>query len=112
MMIGSQAHFAELAPAKVGLGPAGHEQVATNAAKKRMCASNEPNEQVDIHVDGDSVTNWIMDFYCYPCFQSKELFTFDVGYYKIICSSISVENVEKLDRDMQHGTMRTGTQTA
>ena len=32
MMLGSKAHFAELAPAKVGLGPAGHEQVATNVA--------------------------------------------------------------------------------
>ena len=32
MMLGSKAHFAELAPAKVGLGPAGHEQVATKVA--------------------------------------------------------------------------------
>ena len=32
MMIGSKAHFAEHAPAKVDLGPAGHEQVATNVA--------------------------------------------------------------------------------
>ena len=32
MMIGSQAHFAELAPAKVSLWPAGHEQVAAKVA--------------------------------------------------------------------------------
>ena len=32
MMIWLKVHFAELAPAKVGLGPAGHEQVATNVA--------------------------------------------------------------------------------
>ena len=32
MMQGSKAHFAELAPANVGLGPAKHEQVATNVA--------------------------------------------------------------------------------
>ena len=50
---------------------------------------------VDIYIDGDPVTNWIMDFYCYPCFHSRELYTFDVGYYKIICSSISVEKIEK-----------------
>ena len=31
-MLGAKAHFAELAPAKVGLGPAGHEQVATKVA--------------------------------------------------------------------------------
>lgn len=49
----------------------------------------------DIHVDVDPVTNWILDFYCYRCFHNKELFTFDVGYYKIICSSISVEKIEK-----------------
>ena len=59
-------------------------------------------EIVDIHVDGDPVTNWIMDFYCYPCFHNKELFTFDVGYYKIICSSISIENVERLGCDISH----------
>lgn len=49
----------------------------------------------DIHVDGDPVTNWIMDFYCYPCFHNKELLTFDVGYYKIVCSSISVEKIDR-----------------
>lgn len=49
---------------------------------------------VDIHVDGDPLTNWIQDFYCYPCLHNKELFTFDIGYYKIMCSSISVENIE------------------
>ena len=32
MMIGSKNHFAELAPAKVVLGLAGHEQVATKVA--------------------------------------------------------------------------------
>ncbi len=51
---------------------------------------------VDIHVDGDPGTNWILDFYCYPCFHNKDLVKFDVGYYKIICSSISVEKVERL----------------
>ena len=50
---------------------------------------------VDIHADGDPATNWIMDFYCYPCFHNKELLTFDVGYYKIICSSISVEKIDR-----------------
>ena len=32
MMIGFQARFAELAPAKADLEPAGHEQVATKEA--------------------------------------------------------------------------------
>lgn len=50
----------------------------------------------DIHVDGDPVTNWILNFYCYPCFHNKELLTFDLEYYKIICSSISVEKIEKI----------------
>ena len=32
MMQGSKAHFVELAPTNVGLGPAKHEQAATNVA--------------------------------------------------------------------------------
>lgn len=54
-------------------------------------------EGVDsIQVYCDPVMDWIEDFYCYPCFQDKERYTFDVEYYKIICSSISVEKIERL----------------
>ena len=49
----------------------------------------------DIHVACDPVASWIEEFYCYPSFHNKELFVFDAGYYKIICASISVENIEK-----------------
>ena len=49
----------------------------------------------DIHVDCDPVASWIEEFYCYPSFHNKELFVFDAGYYKITCTSISVENIEK-----------------
>ena len=52
----------------------------------------------DIHVDVDPVTNWVEEFYCYPCLHNKELYTFDVGYYKIICTSISVEKIERQER--------------
>ena len=41
MMLGSKAHFAELAPAKVGLGPAGHEQVATKVADCECLGARE-----------------------------------------------------------------------
>lgn len=47
----------------------------------------------DFQAEGDPLTNWIMDFYCYPCFRRKVL-TFDVGYYRIICKRVSVETVE------------------
>ena len=52
---------------------------------------------LDIHVDGDPLTNWIGDFHCYPGFRNKEIYTFDVEYYKILCSSISVEKIERID---------------
>lgn len=50
---------------------------------------------IDIYVEGDPLSTWISDFYCYPCFHNKDLLTFDLGYYKIICSSISVEKIER-----------------
>ena len=49
----------------------------------------------DVHVHGEPTTNWIEDIYCYPCFRSELCYTFDVGYYKIICTSISVELIER-----------------
>lgn len=50
---------------------------------------------IDINVYGDPLTNWVEEFYCYPCFHNKDVLTFDIENYKIICSSISVEVVEQ-----------------
>jgi hypothetical protein len=50
----------------------------------------------DIHIDTDPLVDWITEFYCYRSFYSKEtIFVFDVGYYKIVCGSVSVERIEK-----------------
>lgn len=49
---------------------------------------------LDIHVDADPVTDWIMEFYCYPCFHDEKKLQFDIGCYKIMCSAISVEKIE------------------
>ena len=54
---------------------------------------------VDIHVDGDPLTDWIIDFYCYPCFHNKELLKFDVGFYVITCSEILVEKIGTADEE-------------
>lgn len=43
----------------------------------------------------DSMTDYIMDFYCYPCFHNQSLVAFDIGYYKIVCSSVCVQSVER-----------------
>ena len=51
------------------------------------------DEIVDFRAEGDPLANWITDFYCYPSFRRK-LLTFDVGFYRIVCSQISVEAVE------------------
>lgn len=56
----------------------------------------------EIHVEGDPLTNWIDEFYCYPCFHNRKLFTLDVECYKIVCSSISVEKVEKEDNNINN----------
>lgn len=43
----------------------------------------------------DPLQSWITDFDCYPCFHNKDLLTFDIGYYKIVCSKISVEDIQR-----------------
>ena len=53
---------------------------------------------LDIHVDADPVTDWIMEFYCYPCFHDEKKLQFDIGFYKIMCSAISVEKIETVER--------------
>jgi hypothetical protein len=49
-----------------------------------------------VYIDSDPLTNWIGDFYCYRYFHDRELIMFDVGFYKIVCSTISVENIERV----------------
>lgn len=48
---------------------------------------------VDFHADGNPKTSYIFDFFCYPCFDVEGLITFDVEYYKITCTKVSVEKV-------------------
>lgn len=48
----------------------------------------------DIHIDTNPVCDWINDFYCYPCFYNKNKLFFDIGFYQIICSKITVISIE------------------
>lgn len=57
---------------------------------------------VDFHSDGDPRATYAFRFWCYPCFDDKDLLTFDVEYYKIICSRIIVEAVEQIT-DVEQG---------
>ena len=50
---------------------------------------------LELHVEGDPLTNYIQDFSCYRCHYNKSLVEFDIGYYKFLCSSVSVESVDK-----------------
>ena len=52
----------------------------------------------DYRAEGDPRTNWISEFYCYPCYHNKNLLTFDVEYFKITCEKISVAEVTKITK--------------
>ena len=52
------------------------------------------NDILNIEVHGDPATDYIFYFYCYPSYHNASLLNFDVGLYKILCSSISVESVK------------------
>lgn len=54
---------------------------------------------LDFHVEGDPVTSWISEFFCYPCYHNKELLFFDVEYYRITCKRITVEKIKKADNN-------------
>ena len=54
---------------------------------------------VDFRADGDPRASYVFDFFCYPTFDVKGLVTFDIDYYKIVCSKISVEMVEQVASD-------------
>lgn len=51
----------------------------------------------EIQVNGDPITNWINDFYCYRSFRNSEYIIFDVGYYHIECKGVRVKSTEKID---------------
>ena len=48
----------------------------------------------DIKIQTDPVCDWIYDFYCYRSFYGKDLLIFDIEFYRILCSSITVESIE------------------
>ena len=52
---------------------------------------------VDFRADGDPRANYICCFWCYPTFDVEGLITFEVEYYKIVCSKIAVESVEVIE---------------
>ena len=39
--------------------------------------------------------SYVYDFYCYPCLRGQNALVFDVDLYKITCSSICVESVNR-----------------
>lgn len=49
----------------------------------------------DVEVNGDPVTNWIDEMYCYRSYWIKDRLIFDIGYYKIECEHIKVIRVEQ-----------------
>jgi hypothetical protein len=49
----------------------------------------------DIHIDTDPLVDWVTEFCCYRSFYDRKRIVFDVGYYKIVCSAVTVERVEK-----------------
>ena len=48
---------------------------------------------LEFYAEGDPVTDYVHDFSCYPCYHNKQLFTFDIGLYRIICSGISAQSI-------------------
>ena len=55
------------------------------------------DDVLNIEMQGDPATDYVSYFCCYPCFHNAEILTFDVDLYKILCSSISVESVKRLN---------------
>lgn len=55
-------------------------------------------ELFDIQINTDPVVFFVDEFYCYSNTFGNS-YTFDIGEYKIICSSISVEKIEELPED-------------
>ena len=49
---------------------------------------------IDIYAAGDPITNYIMDFYCYPAYNDNKLLIFDVDFYRILCRSVKVEEIK------------------
>lgn len=79
--------------------PVYFEQTADRAILKlqfhEITVTLEFSEIVDFTAEGDPLTNWINDFYCYPSFHNPELIRFDVGYYRIDCKAIRVIDVQR-----------------
>ncbi len=65
---------------------------------------------IDIKMHGDPAYDYVCDFYCYPCLHDNSLLTFDVDFYKILCSSISVESVSDC-RETSNIKTRNGAET-
>lgn len=62
----------------------------------RLCLAFD--HPYDIQVNGDPLTNWLQDFYCYRSNRNKEIITFDVGYYTIVCTGVRVKSMERIDQ--------------
>ena len=46
-------------------------------------AAFEFSDPYEIQVNGDPISNWIQEFYCYRAFWNPDNIIFDVGYYHI-----------------------------
>lgn len=49
----------------------------------------------EIEVNGDPLTNWINEMYCYHSYWNKDYIVFDIRYYRIECEHVKVLSVEK-----------------
>ena len=47
----------------------------------------------DIQMNTDPVCDYINEFYCYKNFDIQERIVFDIGFYKIVCKEITVEQI-------------------
>ena len=54
---------------------------------------------LELYVDGDPLINFIQDFSCYRCLYNSRLVEFDIGYYRFLCSSVSVESVDRVEKE-------------
>ena len=48
----------------------------------------------DIKVQTDPAADWIQEFYCYRDYYIKDRVVFDIGFYRIVCDKIIVEDVK------------------
>jgi len=58
-------------------------------------------ELYDVSINTDPMTDWVYDIECYPLYGCDDRFCFDIGFYTIVCSKISVESVVTTNENVE-----------